>query len=105
MAGDTETVTVVRLPARNRLGDRGAGDTVTFDIVGCRFAPGPSTEVNYEAQQVRVDATIYAPPGEPASTVQADDRVRVRGDEYEVVGKPQDWGSAGVVIALRLRTG
>jgi hypothetical protein len=112
MAGDVETFTVVRRPARTNFGDIAAGTTVEYSLPGCRFAPGPSTEVTFQAQQVRVDATVYAPAGhgDGATTlggadVLATDQVRARGDLYDVVGRPQDWGSSGVVIPLRLVTG
>lgn len=101
-AGDTETVTVVRPTGRDQFGDPLPGVVTQFDVDGCLIAPGPSTEVYDAANTVDTDATIYAPPG---ADFQATDRVLVRGDLYSVVGKPQVWGSAGVVVVLRLVTG
>jgi hypothetical protein len=101
-AGDAETVVVLRPPGKDRFGDPAAGDTAQFDLPGCLFAPGPSIERNTAANQVDSDATVYAPAG---SDVRAADRLRVRGVVYDVIGNPQDWGRAGVVIALRLVTG
>lgn len=101
-SGDTETVTVVRPTGRDRFGDPKPGTATEFDVPGCLFAPGPSTEYALAANQVDTDATIYAPPG---TAVLATDRIRARGDLYSVVGMPQVWGSFGVVIVLRLVTG
>jgi hypothetical protein len=101
-AGDTETVQVIRPPGRDRFGDPLPGAATEFDLPGCLFAPGPSREPGFATNMVDTDGTLYAPP---ASDVRATDRVRVRGDVYEVVGKPQVWGTSGVVVALREVTG
>ncbi len=101
-AGDTETVTVIRPPARDRFGDRMPGADTEFDVPGCLFAPGPSREPGFATNQVDTDGTVYAPPG---ADFLATDKVRVRGDVYTVVGKPQVWGTTGVVVALRQVTG
>ncbi len=99
MAGEEETVTVIRMPARNAFGDPATvGDPPEFDLAGCLFAPGPSTELGVGAAGTDTDGTVYAPAG---ADVLATDRVRVRGQVFTVVGDPQDWGSAGVVIVLR----
>jgi len=101
-AGDTETVTVIRPPGRDRFGDLLPEASSEFDVPGCLFAPGPSKELGFAANTVDTDGTIYAPPG---TEVLPTDQVRVRGDVYSVVGKPQVWGNAGVVIVVRLVTG
>ncbi len=100
-AGDTETVTVIRRAGRDAFGDE-TGTPTEFDIDGCLFAPGESRESGLGSEQVRTDATIYAPPD---VDVRATDRVRVRGQLYSVVGQPQAWGRFGVVISLRSYTG
>jgi hypothetical protein len=98
-----ETVTVIRPPGRDPFGDPLPGTTVEFDVGGCLFAPGPSRELGFAANQVTSDGTIYAPPG---TDVNPTDRVRVRDAVYSVVGEPQDWGAGvGVVIVLRRVTG
>lgn len=97
-AGDVVTATVIRPPKPARFGDPGAGAPKTFTIDGCQFAPGPSRELVDGASQVSTDGTLYAPPG---SDVLAIDRVVVLGNEYAVVGDPQPWGSAGVVVVLK----
>ncbi|MGC4886698.1 hypothetical protein [Micromonospora sp. DT227] len=101
-SGNTETVVIIRPPARDQFGDPTPGETARFAVAGCLFAPGPSVENLTGANQVTADGTIYAPP---ATDVRANDQVLVRGDLYEVDGKPQDWGTSGVVIVLRLVTG
>lgn len=102
MAG-SETITVIRPPGRDPFGDPLPGDSSQFEVDGCLFAPGPSREVGFAAATVDTDGTVYAPPG---TEVFATDRVRVRGQDFSVVGEPQDWGaSAGVVIVLRRVTG
>lgn len=101
-AGDTETVTVIRPPGRDRFGDQMAGTPAEFDVPGCLFAPGPSREPGFADNQVDTDGTVYAPTG---SDFAATDKVRIRGDVYTVVGKPQVWGTFGVVVAVRLVTG
>lgn len=104
MAGEAEDITVVREPGRDKYGDRKTGPDVEFVVSGCQFAPGPSREVNFAAEQVLTDATVYAPAG---TAVLPSDKVRRNktGDLYGVVGKPQDWGLAGVVILLKQTTG
>lgn len=101
-AGDTETVTVIRPPGRDNFGDPLPGSATEFAVDGCLFAPGPSQEPGFAANTIDTDGTIYAPPG---ADFLATDKVRIRGDVYTVVGKPQVWGSSGVVVAVRLVTG
>lgn len=102
MAGGAETFQVIRPPGRDGFGDPLPDATIEFDLDGCLFAPGPSREIDVAANQVDTAGTVYAPPG---ADVLATDLMRVRGDVYAVVGKPQDWGSAGMVIVLREVTG
>lgn len=93
---------MIRPPGRDRFGDRLPGAATETDLPGCLFAPGPSREVGFAANTVDTDGTIYAPPG---SDVRETDQIRVRGEVYNVVGKPQVWGTSGVVVALRRVTG
>lgn len=104
VAGDVETVTVVRPPARDpRTGDPVAGSAVEAELAGCLFAPGPSDDAGIGANQVQSDATLYAPPG---ADIRAADRIRVRdGDLYEVIGKPRVWSTVGLEVLLREVTG
>lgn len=100
-AGDVETVTVVRPGSRDKFGDE-TGPAVELAIAGCLFAPGPSAELHDAANQVDTDGTVYAPAG---SDVRATDRLRIRGVLHQVVGDPQVWGAAGVVVVVRHVTG
>ncbi|MFI7608787.1 hypothetical protein ACIBTV_27255 [Micromonospora sp. NPDC049366] len=102
LGGDQVTIAVIRPPAKDGFGDPLPGTDVETIVPGCLFAPGPSAENLVAAMQVDSDATVYAPPG---TDVLPTDRIRVRGGVYEVAGKPQDWGRAGVVILLRQVTG
>lgn len=101
-AGNTETFTVIRPVGKDRFGDPLPGTPQEFLLPGCLFAPGPSTEPGFLSQQVDTDGAVYAPP---RSDVRPSDQMLVHGDLYQVVGKPQVWGSFGTVIALRLVTG
>lgn len=100
--GDQITIEVIRPPAKDNFGDTLPGTGLTFPISGCEFAPGPSIENLVAANQIKTDGAVYAPPG---VDVRPADQVRVRGIVYDVVGRPQDWGSAGLVILLREVTG
>ncbi len=103
IAGDVETVTVVRLPAKDpRTGDPLAGSEEQTEVAGCLFAPGSSSTTEQFSHQVDTDAVLYAPAG---TDVRVEDRVMVRGDVYEVVGKPRVWSSAGLEVDLRQVTG
>lgn len=101
-AGDTETITRIRPAEKDGFGDPVPGSGGELDLTGCLFAPGPSAEMLNGANQVDVDGTVYTPPG---ADVLATDRLRIRGDEYEVVGRPRNWGKAGVEIVVKLVTG
>ena len=101
MDGDTLTVTVIRPAGRNPFGDD-IGSPLTFDIEGCKFAPGPSREPGFASLQVTTDGTVYGPPG---MDIQPTDRMLVRGKLYSVIGEVQDWGSAGSVVVLQRHTG
>ncbi len=100
--GQTETVTRIRPPGKDTFGDPLPGSDAEFDVEGCLFAPGPSTENLTGANQVDADATVYMPEG---TDIRATDQVRARGDLYEVAGKPGVWAGFGVTVPLRLVTG
>ena len=77
----------------------------SLDIPGCGFNPGQSSEPTQEARNaVITQPEVYAPTG---SDVLAGDRLVVRGDTYDVDGKPAVWRSPftgwqpGVVIVLK----
>lgn len=80
-----------------------------LDIEGCAFSPGNSLEpLEVGRSAVLTRPQVYAPPG---ADVLSGDRLVVRGDTYEVVGRPQDWRSPftgwqpGLVIELELVEG
>jgi hypothetical protein len=107
MPDQVETVTRVRPPTKDPFGDI-TGPAAELDIGGCLFAPGPSPEAapGQGSNQVTIDGTVYAPPGSP--DVLPTDQLRIRGDLYQVVDRPQQWGpggNAGVVIGVRRTTG
>lgn len=106
-----EQVVLVRPTAKARFGDRAPGTPQRYEIGNTLIAPGPSAEVGAGggANIVDTDMTIYPPrgilttvPGGPAAT----DQFEVRGQLYQVVGDPQDWGGRNrMVIPLRKVTG
>ncbi|MEU1761304.1 hypothetical protein [Micromonospora sp. NPDC005652] len=101
-AGDVEAVVRLRPPQRDEYGDPVPGSGGELVIANCLFAPGPSAEMLNGATQVDTDGTVYAPPG---ADVLATDRLRIRGEIYEVSGRPRHWGNAGVEIVVKLVTG
>ncbi|MBF9135322.1 hypothetical protein I0C86_41465 [Plantactinospora sp. S1510] len=101
-AGETETVVAIRPPLRDQYGDPVPGSGVETPIAGCLFAPGPSAEMLNGATQVDTDGTVYAPVG---ADIEPTDKLRIRGDVYEVVGRPRRWDSVGLEIVVRLVTG
>ena len=97
---DTESVTVVRPPGKAKFGDPAAGSPVESELAGALFAPGASSELNSGANSVDTDAALYL-EGNTETGVLPTDRIRVRGEMYEVVGKPAIWAGFGTVIQLR----
>lgn len=108
MAG--ENVTVVRKPKRDGFGNIPAGATQTWVVPGWQFAPGPSQEMAAGGAQVETDGTLYGPAKTSVDAIvtggiRPTDQIVVRGDTYSVVGRVQDWGTAGSVVVLKLVTG
>ncbi|MER7331667.1 MULTISPECIES: hypothetical protein [unclassified Micromonospora] len=106
-SGDTETVEWLRPPEKDRWGDPIPGTGQPLSIPGCLFAPGPTAENLNGANQTEADGTLYIPPDAPINPadITSAGQFRVRGDVYEVIGKPRVWGNAGVEIVLRMVTG
>lgn len=106
-----ELVYLIRPAGKARFGDQAAGAPARFEVPNTLFAPGPSSETvqGSGSNQVDTDATVYPPyaintlvPGGPLPT----DQFEVRGDLYQVVGDPQNWGGRQrMVIALKKVTG
>lgn len=102
-----ETVVLVRPPGKARFGDHATGDPQRYDVGNTLIAPAGSTESGEGAGANQVDTlmTIYPPhslvdlvPGGP----QATDEFEVRGELFQVVGEPQDWGARERMV-IRLR--
>lgn len=75
------------------------------EIPGALFDPGTSGEPVTDWRSGRSEApTVYLPAGTDPDLVTAGDRLRVRGDLYEVNGRPQDWRMGahpfGLVVKL-----
>lgn len=103
--GGGETVTVVRPAPLDKFGDPVPGETDTeFDSDGWMVAPGGSTELRDGQNSVDSDMALYrtGPPG--SEEILPKDRVRVRGQLYEVQGEPAVW-RLGTVINLSKFTG
>jgi hypothetical protein len=105
-----EDVTVVREPKRDGFGNRPAGAVGRFVVPGWDFAPGPTREPVANAGLVESDGTLYGPPVTVITDIVPDgikptDKIEVRGDPYQVIGRVQDWGIDGTVILLKRVTG
>lgn len=105
-----EPVTVVREPKRDTFGNKPAGGVQSWVVEGWDFAPGRSEEYTAGANVVDTDGTLYGPAVSVINDVvpggiRPSDKIRVRGDDYQVVGRVQDWGADGSVILLRFVTG
>lgn len=81
----------------------------TLTIDDCAFNPGVSSEPVQNARNaVLTRPEVYAPAG---SDILSGDRLVVRGDTFEVQGRPQDWRSPftgwepGLVVPLELVEG
>lgn len=87
----TETVT-------DRYGN--ATKTVTETVMDtCLFEPEQSTErTDSRSPGVTTPAKLYCPPG---VVPDADDKIRIDGKLWEIVGKPAVWGNVGVEIAIK----
>lgn len=105
-----EDITVVREPKRDTFGNKPAGDVQEYVVGGFDFAPGASREYDAGGNTVESDGTLYGPPvtvinDEVPGGIQPSDKIEVRGDPYEVIGRVQDWGADGSVIVLKRVTG
>ncbi len=106
----TETVRVIRPAKPDNIGNRPGSAVAQWDVPGWQCAPGPSREAGAGVGQVESDGTLYGPPVTAVNRIvsggiQPTDKIRVRGDDYQVVGRVQDWGSSGSVVVLKRVTG
>ncbi|MFC6885293.1 MULTISPECIES: hypothetical protein [Actinomadura] len=92
----TDTLTVIRQPVDYR-GDP-AGPPTETPVGGCYVQPRgggsapPSTEDDDHRLTVTSGFLVFAPPG---ADIRASDRVRWRGQEYQVQGDPASWEPPG----------
>jgi hypothetical protein len=103
-----ETVTILRAGATtdyygNVSTDWGAATET--EVTGCALAPRKAEEERDQGRQgVIIGLTLYAPPG---TDLLPTDRVRARGEVFEVDGFPGIWDnpltgtSFGIEVALR----
>lgn len=105
-----ETVTRIRPGAQtgtDAFGQPVYGSDAETDIDGAMFAPGGSSEpVEVGREAVVTAPTLYFRGTWP--DIVATDRIRVRGVEFAVDGKPADWrdpfgtgGPGGLVVTLK----
>lgn len=97
-------MTIVRPPGKGKFGDPAAGAAVEIPLDGVLFAPGGTTEMHDGANSVEADASLYV-QGNTETGVLPTDRIKARGELYEVTGKPAIWAGFGTVIQLRRFTG
>jgi hypothetical protein len=87
----SDVLTVVR-QGRDRFGDP-AGAAVETEVSGCYVQPrGISTEDTDQRTTVISGLLAFVPPG---ADIRPADRVRWRGDIYQVEGDPADWAPPG----------
>jgi hypothetical protein len=70
----------------------------SYEVRGCRLAPGDTTEREDRATTVTTTHTLYAPAGSVFPTTA---RVEVGGIVAEVDGDPEVWPGRGVVVRLK----
>ena len=85
----TETVVVRRASTRNRNGDRVLGEVVG-ELTRCIIWPRSSTETANRGI-VAIDGHNVWAPSPVTLDVRATDEVEVRGETYQIEGKPGDW--------------
>lgn len=84
-------------------------DPAELDIDGCAVAPLEADEDHGEGRQAVIRGfNVYAPAGADVLPI---DRLRIRGDDHEVIGEPGVWvnpftgATPGVEIRTRRVTG
>lgn len=100
-----ETVIVIHPVAKDEWGDPVAGTAVGVTVAGCLFAPGATGENQTQENQVQADATLYLDPQTTTVSLSASDRISIRGEVYEVYGKPRYYNNYFYEIPVRLVTG
>lgn len=103
MAGG-EVITIVTPAPVDKYGDPLPGGTTEVTSSGWLFAPGGSQELTDGQQSVDWDAQLYRLGAPGSEVIEPTYQIRVRGELFEVVGRPAVW-TAGTVINLRRFTG
>lgn len=99
-----EDIVIVRPAPVDKFGDPVPGGEATeAGSSGWLVAPGSSTELNEGQNSVDSDVDLYRMGGFDED-IRPTDRIRVRGQLYEVIGEPAVW-RLGTVIRLRKFTG
>ena len=104
MAGGEDIVVVVPAPVDKFDDPVPGGETVETVSSGWLFAPGGSTELLDGRNSVDWDAQLYRLGVGAGEDIRPGYQIRVRGELFEVVGRPAVW-SVGTVINLRRFTG
>lgn len=104
-----DTITVQRagttIDPYSQLETPGDWDNPTeWDVTGCDFQPGASTEYLIGRDFSEIGGTVFAPTG---TDVTAYDRIKFKGTVYDVDGEPEVWsGRLGYVgVHLKVRKG
>lgn len=110
--GETVTIltgTAAADPYSGEAGDLNWDDPAEQDVEGCGVQPRTSVEPSQDARTaVIVGLTVFMPAG---TVIGPHNRLRVRGDDYEVEGEPGEWISpftgwaAGVEVAVKRVSG
>lgn len=99
-----EPMTIIHPVGLDEWGDPVAGTGTSEKITEAIYAPGPSTEGSDNANTVDTDGTVYIEPA-TATAVADTDRFLIRGQLYEVAGKPRLWLNRIIEIPVRIVTG
>ncbi len=99
-----ETAVLVRSPGKDEFGDPLVGVDVTVTITGVLFEPGATRENEVNANQVEADGTLYVDP-ELGIDFDPADQLIIRGERYQVVGRPRYWLNRLVEVPVRIVTG
>lgn len=102
MPKGNETVTVVRQAKVDKLSSAPAGVAPEFDLEGCQVLPRQSFEEG--RGWVNVDGWDVWCFTEPTQEVLYTDQLRVRGDLYQIEGKPARYDKRGRFKALKIQT-
>lgn len=92
-----ETIEIVRRAARDRFGDAPPLGT-PVPVRGCKVWPRTGVEEGTGAEVILDGQNVFIPKGKPLPT--ATDTVRLRGDDYEVVGTPGIYPGKGAIVIL-----